>query len=32
MMAGILRENTLYCAVCAMVAIAAAVGLLSFVN
>lgn len=29
MMAGLLKENMLYCAVCAMVAVAGAVGLLS---
>jgi len=29
MMAGLVKENTLYCAICAMVAIAAAVGLIS---
>lgn len=29
MMAGLLKENTLYCAICAMVAIAAAMGVIA---
>ena len=30
MMAGLLKENTLFCAICALVAIAAALSLISF--